>query len=459
MACNHCKEFSRAHLLRSAAAEAGRGLPAIEPGMPVPAGTGLTRRSFVLRAGLGMMSVYGASKIGFSELQSGIARAQGSQDPIIVSVFMDGGMDSLSVLVPATDSRYRQLRPTLRVEPGTGPAFAEDDRLMWNPQATALRDLHQAGKLTVMPTVGYTDPDQSHFTSRHYWEVGELDANERTGWLGRLIDVIGEDDNPIQGLSLDGWLLPSLATASKPVAAIDGASYDLWAPGVWGDDVLPLMFDSLQAMGRAAGSSADLALRTAGRTTDQSLELRETLENFGEVTVPNVYPNQDHWFCQNMSALSAMIDSGLPIRCVSISAPGGYDTHDNQESTFDGDIKITFDTLKAFQADLEARGLADRVITLVYSEFGRRPEQNATGTDHGAAGAAFVMGSRVQGEMIGEWQGLGASALDEDDNLKHTVDFRSVYCSILEQWFDQDAAQIIPGASGFGRPQIIRSGP
>ena len=454
MAC-HCNEFSRAHLLRGAAAEAGKGLPSIEPGMPIPAGTGMSRRSFMMRAGLGMMSVYGASKLGFADLQSGIARAQGTQAPVIVSVFMDGGMDSLSVLAPVNDSVYRNLRgPGIRLDEGQGPEFAEDDSLMWHPRAAALDTLHRAGKLSVLPAVGYADPDQSHFTSRHYWEVGKLDPNLRTGWLGRLIDVIGTDDNPIQGLSLDGWLLPSLATASKPVAAIDGSTYDLWAPGVWGD-VEPLMFDHVQAMGQAGAAGADAGRASAGRTADQSVELRGTLKNFGEVTVPSVYPDADHWFCQNMSALSAMIDADLPIRCVSVSAPGGYDTHDNQASTFGDDIGITFDTLAAFQADLEARGLADRVITLVYSEFGRRPEQNATGTDHGAAGAAFVMGTRVQGEMVGEWPGLGT--LDEDDNVVNTSDFRSLYCSILEQWFDVDAAQVIPGASGFSRPQIISS--
>jgi uncharacterized protein (DUF1501 family) len=452
MACNHCNEFSRAHLLRGAAAEAGRGLPQIEPGMPIPAGTGLSRRSFMLRAGLGMMSVYGASRLGFADLQSGIARAQGASDPIIVSVFMDGGMDSLSVLAPVTDSVYNSLRGDLRLIEGQGPEFAEDDSLMWHPRATALDTLHRAGKLSVLPAVGYTDPDQSHFTSRHYWEVGELDANERTGWLGRLIDVIGAPDNPIQGLSLDGWLLPSLASTTNPVAAIDGSSYDLWAPGVW-EPVDEIMFEHVQAMGQVGGSSSDAGRAVAGRTADQSIELRSTLENFGEVTVPPVYPDDDHWFCQNMSALSAMIDADLPIRCVSVSAPGSYDTHDNQAGTFGGDIGITFDTLAAFQADLEARGLADRVITLVYSEFGRRPEQNATGTDHGAAGAAFVMGTKVQGEMVGEWPGLGT--LDEDDNVVHTSDFRALYCSILEQWFDVDAAQIIPGASSFARPQII----
>ncbi len=86
-----------------------------------------------------------------------------------------------------------------------------------------------------MPAVSYVDPDQSHFTSRHYWEVGALDPNGRTGWLGRLLDAIGTPDNPLQGLSLDGSLSPALASAKVPVAAVDGPRYDLWAPGVWGD--------------------------------------------------------------------------------------------------------------------------------------------------------------------------------------------------------------------------------
>jgi len=451
MAC-HCNEFSRAHMLRSAAAEAGRGLPKIERGMPLPAGTGLSRRSFMLRAGLGMMSVYGASKLGFSELREGIARAQGTQDPVLLTVFMDGGMDSLSVLAPTQDARYQQYRPTLRLSPQESIEFLDDPALRWHPQAAALDDLHRGGRLAVLPSIGYEDPDQSHFTSRHYWEVGELDANERTGWMGRLIDLVGTDDNPLQGLSLDGWLSPSLATASRPVAAIDGSSYDLWAPGVWGE-VEDLMFDAVQSVGRAVGS--DPGRRAAGRIADQSITLRSQLQPFGgEVTPPVPYPAPDHWFPRNLASLAAMLDAGLPIRCVSTGAPGGYDTHDNQLESFGDDIGLTFDTLAAFQADLEARGLADRVLTMVYSEFGRRPEQNGSGTDHGAAGSAFVMGTRVQGGTVGEFRGL--NDLDEDDNLRNSTDFRLLYCSLLEQWFDVDGDGVIPGMSGRDRYAIVQ---
>ncbi|HKO39543.1 MAG TPA: hypothetical protein VJU14_14355, partial [Solirubrobacterales bacterium] len=130
---NHscCDGYTRSQLLRSAAAEAGRGLPAIEPGMPEPAGTGLSRRNFLSRSAGLALAVYGASKIPLSAFETGIAQAaQG--DKILVSVFFDGGIDSLNVLAPVNDSRYRQLRPNLALPPGVGTAFSEDPSLQWH---------------------------------------------------------------------------------------------------------------------------------------------------------------------------------------------------------------------------------------------------------------------------------------------------------------------------------------
>ena len=119
-------------------------------------------------------------------------------------------------------------------------------------------------------------------------------------------------------------------------------------------------------------------------------------------------------------------------------------------------LKLTADSLVAFQRDLESRGLADRVLVHVWSEFGRRARENGSdGTDHGAAGLGLLIGSRVRGRMIGEFPGLGGG-LDEQGNLRATADFRGVYSAILEQWFDTDAAAIIPGAASFARPALLR---
>ncbi len=182
--CHHCDEFSRLTLLRRSAAEAGRGLPAIEPGMPTPAGTGLDRRSFVAGAFGLALSVYGLGKLNL--FQDGIAQAaSGPTQPVLVSVFLPGGADSLSVLYPALDPNYRKLRPTLALPESAGPVFTEDTRLHWHPKLQPFATLHAEGKVSVMPAIGYTHPDQSHFTSRHFWEVGATDARLSSGWMGR----------------------------------------------------------------------------------------------------------------------------------------------------------------------------------------------------------------------------------------------------------------------------------
>jgi uncharacterized protein (DUF1501 family) len=456
MAHNHCRGFRRAELMRRAAAEAGKGLPAVEPGMPLPAGTGLSRRSFLMRSGGLALTVYGASQLGVGAFTEGIAKAAAADGRVLVSVFLEGGIDSLSVLAPIGDGRYRGYRNTLALDEGAGPQFAEDGRLMWHPSALSLAQLHSEGKVSVLPAVGYTDPDQSHFTSRHYWEVGALQPHANTGWMGRLLDVTGSQDNPLQGLSLDGRLSPSIASANVPVAAIDGPTYDLWGPGVHGD-VESLMFDAFARLGSAQGG--DPALAKAGAVAAQAMRLREQLSPFEEgasLGTPVPYPDaDDEDFPSSMAALAAMLAAGLPLRCVSVNAPGDYDTHDSQPQDLADNLKLTADTLLAFQRDLEARGLADRVLTLVWSEFGRRVEQNASdGTDHGAAGCGFVVGTGARGQMIGEFPGL--DKLDPDGNLRATSDFRALYASLTEQWFGVDAGAVIPDAASVGRVAVTR---
>jgi hypothetical protein len=230
-----CTEFTRASLLRRSVAEAGRGLPAIEPGMPLPAGSGLDRRTFLARGAGLALAVYGAGKLPLGAFQEGIARAQSTSGPILVSVFLEGGADSLSMLFPAGNAAYVAARPRLALPADAGQPFGEDPSLRWHPSLAPLAELHAEGKVTVLPAVGYTNADQSHFTSRHYWEVGATDAHLRTGWLGRYLDVAGTTDNPLQGLALSDALHPSLASAAVPIAAVSRVDdYDFWAGGVWG---------------------------------------------------------------------------------------------------------------------------------------------------------------------------------------------------------------------------------
>jgi hypothetical protein len=172
---------------------------AIEPGMPLPAGSGLDRRSFLARARGLALAVYGGRRAAPAASSEGIARAGAANRPVLVSRLPRRrrrlALDARSR--PATRSTASCGRSSR--SPRAGPPFAEDGRLRWHPSLAALAQLHGEGKVSVLPAIGYDRANQSHFTSRHFWEVGATDAAARTGWLGRYLDRLGSPDNPLQG--------------------------------------------------------------------------------------------------------------------------------------------------------------------------------------------------------------------------------------------------------------------
>ncbi|HEX4466466.1 MAG TPA: DUF1501 domain-containing protein, partial [Solirubrobacteraceae bacterium] len=423
---------------------------------------------FLLRSTGAMLAVYGASALSPRHLEEGIAQAAAAQPraPVLISIFMEGGWDALSVLAPVREARYHELRPGLAMNEGEGQEFSEDESLMWHPQAGGLAELHSEGKVTVFPAVGYDPPDESHFTSRHYWEVGELNTQTRSGWMGRYLDVAGEVGNPLQGLSLDYSLAPALATTKVPVAAVASPTdYNFWAYGL--DE--PLTSPTLDAFGALGAISAPSPALAQARTAALNTAIiREEVAPFAEqegkpgFTSPVTYPTVGGDFPQRLAVLAAMLDDeSLPIKCVSMNGVGSYDTHSDEKETLKSNLGETVESLVAFQRDLEARKIDDRVIIQLWSEFGRRPEENGSGTDHGAAGVAFLIGSRVKGEMVGEFPGL--TSLDPNENLINTSDFRAMYAGLLGQWFQTEAGLVIPnvgtglaGPSAYGNiPQLI----
>ena len=427
--------------------------------MPTPAGTGMDRRTFLLGTAGGLLSVYGASMLSPARFEAGIAQAaaaSGPSDPVLVSIFMEGGWDALSVLAPVKEAKYKELRPTLGLTEGTGTTFAEDENLMWHPSATKLAELHEKGKVTVFPGIGYEPADESHFTSRHYWEVGQLDANTRSGWMGRYLDVAGEPDNPLQGLSLDYSLAPALATAKNPVAAVSSpADYTMWAYGL-GEPISTPALETFGALGAIAAPSPGFAqARAASYDTGlvlQSMAAFVKSEEESKDTPPVTYPNSE--FAERLAALAAMLHAGLPIKCASLNAVGSYDTHSDEATTLATNLQQSVEAVVAFQNDLEARGLDGRVLIQLWSEFGRRPKENGSGTDHGAGGVAFLIGTHAAGKMVGEFPGL--TKLDVNENVLPTCDFRAMYCSLLEQWFQTEAGLVIPEAASFERPVLVK---
>ena len=468
----HCNDYARSHAL------AGRGLPAIEPGMPAPAGTGLTRRSMMLRSlGLGV-AVYGAGMAGSDHVEAAINDALG-EHKVVISVFVDGGWDSLSLLAPtgaAHEAQARALRPKLygAFDRSKAAAFAADANLSWHPSALALRDLWDdpAVGVAVAPAIGYSNANYSHFTSRHFWEVGATDVGGTTGWMGRYLDRVGKANVPIQGVTLGGSLSPVMATANVPVSAVwDIDQYRFNYSGGWGSIAADATAE-LRAVGSRASGDAerDIARMVSGASVGLVDDLAVAAGSPVATGAP--YPSEASYFVDSLKEtarlLSARVNgNALPVRCVALNAHGTYDTHAGQVSPFNTNVRITTQAIKAFWADLKARGQDDRVVMLVWSEFGRRPQENASdGCDHGAAGTAFVIGKSVRQGLIGEFPGLKAygttgAGLMQDGNLRATSDFRGLYSALLEQWMGTDADGIIPGAGlkpgagAFARPVLF----
>lgn len=323
------------------------------------------------------LTVYGAAALAPRALDEAIARASaaGRNDRVLVTIFAPGGWDSLSLLYPSGDGRYRRLRPTLALRSNEGRKFSGDSRLHWHPSFEALSHLHDHGRLTVFPALGYHHPDQSHFTSRHFWEVGVLDSRQSTGWLGRLLDVIGDEDNAMQGLSLDSSLMPSLATYRVPVATLTNTTdYGFDSHNV-SDVTGMLLQDAIGSLGGLI-DDGDPFQRKASQTIGQADRLRRQLGRFvGEdgqahYNTKAKYPETD--FGRRLAGLAALLHAGFPIRAVALQAPGSYDTHSDQPGALANGAKEVADCLAAFQHDLELRHLGGRVVTLLWSEFGRR---------------------------------------------------------------------------------------
>jgi len=423
----------------------------------------ISRRS-LLKLGIGATaSIYAARALPLVEQLEAAAAAQAAAPnaPVLVNVFIPGGLDLLDTLVPLHDAgRYADLRPSLHIADAVPLG---DRRFGVHPALTqgldgGLKGLADRGELGFIAGIDYANPDLSHFNSRHFWETGIISLRADSGWLARWTERHGTADNPFNAVSMSGTLSPLLRGTRAPVAAIESpAAAQVWIPGLWGPHLERTLKHYAALAAPRPKAPGPAAVNAAIR---QSRVVAQRLAPFAQedgkpdpLAAPVAYPEGDG-FPKRLQRLAGMLAQPLGIRVATVQADGDFDTHDNQRAVLSRDLGALSQALAAFQADLRARGLAGRVLTFVWTEFGRRPEENAGGTDHGAGGLAMVMGARARGGLLGEYPSL--SRLDRDDNLQVTTDFRAVYASLLEQWLGSAADEVLPDAAGLGRLQLVR---
>jgi len=406
----------------------------------------------------------------------------GRDGSILVVLQMAGGNDGLNTVVPFANDHYHRARPRLGLS--ESKVLKLTDELGLHPNLTGLKELYDAGRLSIIQGVGYPNPNRSHFRSTEIWQTAS-DANqvEQHGWLGLYFDNACGGCEPTVGLSI-GRQMPLAFAAARPtgVTLDNPENYRFIPPSrsrpaearateesfrkmnapentpparsgseSLGVDLLEAEPDASEGMnGNSGGTIASLS-GTAGHS-GPALDFLERTALEAEISSDTIraiarrgetqatYPAST--LGSSLKLVAKLIGGGLKTR-VFYASQGGYDTHTNQVATQDRLLKDLGDSLKAFTEDLKAQGNLSRVLVMTFSEFGRRVAENANGgTDHGAAAPMFIIGERVKAGLVGQYPSLAPADLFQGD-LKYHVDFRSVYASVLEGWLKTRSEPIL----------------
>ena len=425
---------------------------------------GMGRRAFLRSGMIGVASVYSMTRLSWDSIwDAAAADAAAGPNNVLVCIYLNGGNDGLNTIVPVSSAQYsayvskrgniaRALGPSsggsvgTTVMGGTGGALAFANPGVSgggnNGDSKGFDTLYGDGSggagsdLAVFPATDYQPPNLSHFESRDYWFAGALQELQ-TGWLGRWLDNYGSTANPLQAISLDSSLSKQIRTSKAPVCAIEdlnGTSFQIQNTSFNVNNLVA----SLAAVPAGPGNDA---LQRARSIFGETVNVSNRLHGLnGGATGSGYPPNSD--LSRKLQLAATLLSAGLGTRIITIDW-GSFDTHGEQVGTQDPQLAVLSRALAAFKADLATRGLEQNVVTMVFSEFGRRVASNdSAGTDHGAGGLVLVSGSSVRGGLAGEHPGV--TSLDDDGDLQPITDFRTVYQALIAEWLGGDPRAILP---------------
>jgi uncharacterized protein (DUF1501 family) len=391
-----------------------------------------------------------------------LSDAQAQQAPgrrIFVVIQLAGGNDSLNTVIPYTNARYRSLRPTLsfadsELKDDQGKTMLISSQFGLHPALTEIKDLYDQDKVAIVLGVGYPNANLSHFSSMDIWHAADPQLGRRDGWLGRYADQMLAGAEGLTAISIGGGSLPKSLLAERVVIpnVTNFTAYDFLTDTRYAGDranrleAFTLNHSRSFPDGPFVGEIRDIGL-------DAVRGAQQLKASIGTYNSPVTYPAGNPLASAlRMAAQVATTIEGTVLFYVQM---GGFDNHsgqigveNGQPSKLAGDhsrlLNFFSEAVKAFYEDMAAHGLADKVVMMEWSEFARRPAQNnSLGTDHGTAGALFVIGDPVSGGLYGEHPSLEATDLDRAGNMRFTVDFRSVYGTIIDRWLGGDSRAIL----------------
>jgi uncharacterized protein (DUF1501 family) len=359
-------------------------------------------------------------------------------DNALVVVQLGGGNDGLNTVVPWSDDAYHRVRPAIHVT--ESQVLKLDGRIGFNPALKGLNELYKQGRVALLQGVGYPNPNRSHFEATQIWETASPDRPQQYGWLGRYLDRrfagAAKPASLFEAVSL-GDTLPAALVASHvevpAIGALNAFAYNT------GRDLASKQSAGVLYDGAKAGQSPYLSMiaQTARDAYHGGDVLRKQTAEF-----TNKATYAPNGFAQQLALAAKLIGSSAGSKIVFVSI-GSFDTHAGQRAQQDRLLGYLGDGLLSFYQDLAAHNLDKKVLTMTFSEFGRRVSQNASnGTDHGTAMPLFIVGGNVKGGIYGEHPSL--TDLDHGD-LKFATDFRAVYATVIEKWLGRNPSEVLTG--------------
>jgi uncharacterized protein (DUF1501 family) len=407
----------------------------------------LTRRAFV-RSGISAFTVGMAAPAFLTDL----ALAQGAIGRNLVVLFMGGGNDALSMLVPYTDPFYYSRRPTIAIPSGGVLQVGTDSSgvvLGLHPNLVGLRTLFDQGRLALIQRTGYENSSRSHFTGTDIWGTGIPSNPSTTGWLGRYLDTLPEPVDPLIAWDAQREVPRALVSRNVSVPAIPNVNtYTYASPNSGTEAALE------RTIAQRIASHVPVNRPHLGFVNSSITSAMTTIDRVAKVAAyaPTVtYPTAS--LGQTMKAVAGAIAKQIGTKIFWVQT-GGYDTHATQTGTNGAYPRLMTDlndALAAFYNDLNNQGLMGETLIVAFSEFGRRAHENGSiGSDHGAAGLMFAIGGQVRGGLYGTAASLnpvsGNPTLENNGNdVRHETDFRAVYARVFDSWLGVDSVPLLGG--------------
>ena len=370
------------------------------------------------------------------------------KDPVLVTVQLSGGNDYLNTVIPFNDPLYRDNRPAVGIPDGQILKF--DKSYGFHPAMAPLKKVWDQGKLAIVHGVGYANSPRSHFRSMDIWHTCEPEKVGTQGWLGQVArEYDPKKENVVTVVSFGQALFRALVAPGVPVACVSGPLEKYgFLPNIQEREQRLQVLDRFAKMyAPVAGTGVMEYLGTTGLDSLKGADILKVAPQKYASTVK--YP--DTPIARKLRGIAQVHFADLGSR-IFYCDHGSFDTHAGQNPGHGQLWSAVCEGLEAFMADLREHNQADNVIILLFSEFGRRVHDNGSGTDHGAAGPAFILGDKVKGGHYGEYPSLKAEKLVQGD-LNPSTDFRSIYSTILEKWLKLDPKPITGGR--FEQPAFL----